>query len=77
MNQKQYIDSAINDVIDEMWDQYDSNQDGALDQKEAVDLINDFTGGVGEGKNFNSTAFNILFNRFDSNESGSIEKEDM
>ena len=77
MNQKQYIDAAIIDVIDEMWDQYDSNNDGALDQKEAIHLINDFTGGIGEGKTFNATAFNILFNRFDSNQSGLIEKDDM
>ena len=68
--------SLIKKAIDAVWNDFDDNQNGILDVKEArafVDLILRNMYGAG---NYNLAKFSTWFKEFDKDNSGGIEKSE-
>jgi Ca2+-binding EF-hand superfamily protein len=70
-------------IIDELWDKYDDDNSGALDYSETKNFIRDSLSNLPGDKlgeeipEFNDHAFAEVFNTFDEDGSGTIEKDEM
>lgn len=65
--------------LDDMWIQFDYDNNGILDRKECKDFINELARHIGadRSKNYNRVNFDYYFNKFDENGNGYIEKSEM
>ena len=82
MAEEQPVDyeQILKDTIEEIWSQYDKNGDGHLDRSEMRAFVEKTFQEAGmemKQGNISDEEFNKIFNKVDSDESGTIEKDEM
>ena len=70
-------EQAIAGVIDQIWQTYDVDNNGALDKEETKKFVQDTLGNLGTGEEFSDEAFAEVFATFDKDGSGTVEKNEM
>ena len=60
-----------------MWDKYDVDGSGDLDKVECKKFVLDNMGNLGSGEAISDEAFNKVFNTFDADCSGTVERSEM
>ena len=66
----------LEEVVNEIWEKYDADGNGALDKEETRNFIGETLGMVNSDKGFNEV-FEEVFATFDKDKSGTIEKNEM
>jgi Ca2+-binding EF-hand superfamily protein len=64
-------------VINQIWDAYDADKNGELDKEETRKFVQDTLGNLGGKDEFSEDAFDEVFQTFDEDNSGTIEKSEM
>ena len=54
-------ESALDGLIDQIWEQYDVDLSGALDKEETRKFVTDTLGNLGSGGDFSDEAFDEVF----------------
>ena len=70
------IDSVIRKCVDDIWDEYDKDNSGALDKDETKEFVKNTLSEMGINGEF-ETDFDACFAEFDKDKSGTIEKDEM
>lgn len=73
----QLHEEAIQVIIDSLWDKYDEDKSGALDQVETKTFVKEIMAGLGQEVTFSDEGFEELFISFDKDGSGNVEKDEM
>ena len=60
-----------------MWDKYDVDDSGDLDQQETRKFVQDMMGNLGSAEELSDEDFDRVFATFDEDDSGTIEREEM
>ena len=63
--------------MDEIWGKYDDDNSGCLDIDETRRFVLDFLADMAGGAGFNSDEFDQCFHEFDTDGSGTIERDEM
>lgn len=65
--------------LDDMWLQFDFDNNGVLDRRECKGFVDELVKNIGadRAKNYNRLQFDYYFNKFDDNSNGFIEKTEM
>jgi Ca2+-binding EF-hand superfamily protein len=63
--------------VNNYWDIYDTDRSGQLDKDEARRFVAETLGLIGGSDDFSNDAFEQIFNNFDQDGSGTIEKDEM
>ena len=69
--------TAIEGVIDKIWDQYDVDNSGQLEKDEIKMFLINSLKELRSGSDFSQEAFDQVFSDLDKDESGSVEKPEM
>lgn len=70
------IKDEVEDIIQMIFEKYDTNKSGALERRETYQLLNDVL--VKQGRNKTSISyFNQIFNQFDLNNDGVLSRGEM
>ena len=66
-------------VIDNIWDKYDEDGNGSLDLDETRVFVQDILKDLGDedGNIFDEQVYRAMFNSFDEDDSGSLEKPEL
>ena len=70
-------DFAIQQVIDNMWEKYDVDRSGALDREETKNFVRYTLLDMNADDSFDDAAFEHVFNHFDKDGNGTIDKDEM
>lgn len=70
-------DAAITGMVNDMWSQYDANNNGVLDRSEAIAMIRQFLKAFGDGGAVSESAMNVAFDAIDVNRNGTVDKAEM
>ena len=54
-------ESALDGLIDQIWEQYDADGSGELDKEETRKFVSDTLGNLGGGGEFSDEAFDEVF----------------
>lgn len=65
------------ELIDQIWDQYDEDASGELDKEETRKFVTDMMGNMDGSGDFTEEAFEELFTEFDKDGDGTIAKPEM
>lgn len=65
------------EIIDEVWEQFDKDNSGALSRAETRNFVKVYLMKVGEGERFPEDQFAELFKEFDEDGNGIITKKEM
>ena len=68
---------AVQNIIDQIWNTYDVNQDGALDKEEIINFVHDTLGNLGAGDEFTDEAYDEVFAGFDKDKNGKVDKHEV
>jgi len=74
------MDSAIEQVVENVWKTYDTNGSGVLEKEEAMKFVKDSLGQMNSGGSayeYKETDFAAFFDELDKDHSGSIDKGEM
>ena len=64
--------------MEDIWDEYDTDNNGQLDREEFKTYINDTLDDVGTGDSkISDEEFNKLYDEFDADQNGTISKDEM
>jgi Ca2+-binding EF-hand superfamily protein len=76
LDEEEEIDRALEDCLEDIWDNYDEDGNGVLEYKEAKKFIKDVLRESGMGK-VSSKDIKKAFNDFDADKSGTMDKAEM
>jgi hypothetical protein len=68
-------EEAIRDIVDQLWNKYDFEQSSALDTNDTQKLLTDCLINLGSGDKFSEQTFQKVFQTYEKNNSGKIEKD--
>lgn len=74
---KKKVDQEVQRFIDRIWEHYDDDGSGGLDQEETKGFLLDYWPQLGNGREFDEPYFAKKFKDFDDDGSGAIEKDEM
>ena len=66
--------------LDALWSEYDKSNNGYLDRAKSLKFLKELARNIEDqdrARNFDSGSFNQLFNKFDENQNGLLEKSEM
>ena len=64
-------------MIDHIWQTYDTNHDGKLDKSETKKMMIEILQNIGLSELYSDSAFNQVFAQFDIDVSGTIERNEL
>ena len=70
------IEAVISSCVDDLWQQYDTDDNGCLDKQETKRFIRETLKEMG-GQEFTDEEFETIFQEFDKDGNGTIEKDEM
>lgn len=68
---------AIDRVVNELWGQYDTDNNGSLDKDETKKFVLGTLVNLEAGEEFDEEGFDELFEIFDEDKSGTLSKNEM
>ena len=64
-------------LVDSIWLNYDADKSGTLDKEETGKFVKDYMTSIGFQDAFNEDIFSHMFNDFDDDGSGTLEKHEL
>ena len=71
------MDAVIKKCVNDIWHEYDTNNDGILDREETKQFVRATLQEMNDGNQFTESDFKDCFKAFDKDDSGAIEKSEM
>ena len=76
------IEQIINDTVNDIWNEFDTDRSGSLDKAETRRFVNQCMGsmnrsGIGQDGGVSDEEFETIFAQFDKDGSGFIERDEM
>ena len=73
-----FVDPSLLVVIDQIWDTYDTDKSGSLDEQELSKFMRDFMERcTGNQMQFDELTFTEMFNLFDGDRSGTVDRAEL
>ena len=71
------IDKVIRKCVEDIWLEYDVDDNGALDKEETKKFVKNTLSEMNDSGEFSTTDFEACFDEFDKDNNGTIEREEM
>ena len=72
-----FDDQAIAYLVDQIWNEYDTDNRGVLDKQQTRKFIQAINEKIGAGGNLDFAEFNEIFSGIQKNANGLVEKNEM
>lgn len=71
------FNNVIQEYVDELWQKYDADRGGTLDKIEVMKMVQEMVHESSQFSDFSYDEFELLFQAFDRNGDGVIQKDEM